>query len=498
MNPDALWDWQEESKNTALSHRDNGYGFSAPPRVAILGHKMGQGKTPITLEVVEDFVMKQGKRIIFLVPGNTMIQWQKLWDKWVLECEPDEFGSTSLHKVSSSTERIPNGVSIVLSHNLFSREGVAEKLANMNFDGIVVDEIHKFGSRDTKRIHYLWALINLTPSHFEECRLGLTGTFVQNYAKEAYNLAHFVDPLRFRTFEDFARKYLTYDRKALANPKQFHSDFAPYYIRPDVDQKLPPLRCTKLYTEITDPLVRMAYNKNVDLLTNYMNHAGKIEAFSLLGYLVKLRHITGLAKAKEPAIIEPIKDWLDEGNRAVIGLHHHYVYDRLHKSLEDYPSILIRGGITPEEKYKRVQDFIKSAPNTVCYLGIKAAGEGTDGLQHAANKAYIFERQWNGQTENQFITRILRTGQTKPVHIEYTIATGTVDEFFDEMCVYKDRIAMQVEDVDYETNPRFLQQLAERVISSRLPEITKADLKLMDQMGIKFDIEQSIQDQPSL
>jgi hypothetical protein len=84
------------------------------------------------------------------------------------------------------------------------------------------------------------------------------------------------------------------------------------------------------------------------------------------------------------------------------------------------------------------------------------------------------------------------------VHIEYTIATGTVDEFFDEMCVYKDRIAMQVEDVDYETNPRFLQQLAERVISSRLPEVTKADLKLMDQMGIKFDIEQSIQDQPSL
>lgn len=362
---------------------------------------------------------------------------------------------------------------------MMASKPVIEKLAAQNLDGIVIDEIHKFGGTGTKRIKHLWALINLTPSHFEECRIGLSGTPVRNYAKEIYNIAHFLDPIKFRNPAEFKMKYLTFDSKSLWNPQQFHSDFGPYYIRrtvAEVQKSLPEIRRTKLYTEITDPFIAKLYNKQLDLMDNFMNHGEKIGQFTLLGYLIKLRHITGIAKAKEPSIIEPIRDYLagDNGiasqHKVVIGIHHHFVTDILmNKSLKEFKHYLIRGGQSPQEKENIKNAFINHVGSAVAQLSIKAAAEGIDGLQHASSKAYIFERQWNGADELQFEKRIHRTGQLEKCQIEITIATGTVDEFFDEMIDEKRRYTTMVEDINYESNPAFLKKLAERVIANRLP-----------------------------
>jgi SNF2 family DNA or RNA helicase len=438
---------------------------------------MGLGKTASALSVVSDLI-KSGKKILFIVPGATIIQWQKQFERWINDNEPDEFGMTSLIALRGSNAILPKGMCCVMSYALIAKKKLLEKLIAANFDGIVIDEIHKFGGEHTHRIKNLWALINLTPSKFADCRIGLTGTPVRNYAKEVINLAKFVEFPPARVTEDFNRKYLTWDRKALYNPTQFHNDFQPFYLRrvvSEVQKDLPEIRRTKLYTEVTNPLLANLYNNQLDLISNLYEHGGQVGSFSILGYLIKLRHLTGIIKAMEPAIIEPIKEYLAGENgaetqrKAVIGIHHRAVTLRLKRSIPEFPHFLIRGGMDGAAKERVKNDFIAYKGGALCQLSIKAAGEGIDGLQFATNKAYIFERQWNGQDELQFIKRIHRTGQINACHIETTIALGTIDEFFDDMCEEKLRYTTQVEDSNWENSPVFLKKLMEKVIASRLP-----------------------------
>lgn len=475
--------FQTEAAEWLSTVRSNGYGYTADPLCGLVGDEMGLGKTATCLLALRPLI-EVGKRFLFLVPGSTVIQWQRNWDRWILNCEADEFGMDGLFALRSSEARIPKNMSCVSSHSMVAKHDFVQSVIAANFDGIVIDEGHKFGGRSTKRIKHLWAMRNVSASHFESARIVLTGTPVRNYADEIYNLLHLVSPASFRNFEDFKRKYLTYDGKALWNPQQFHSDIKPFYIRrtvAEVQKDLPPMRRTKLFTEITDKFIREAYNKELDLLDNFMNNGEKVDSMSLLGYLVKLRHLTGIAKAKEPSIIEPLVDYLTsdnqrgevgEGNKVAIGLIHRFVADRLEKSLTaQIPNLKVfrvQGGMTPTEKDAAVQSFQSCEAPAVILMNMEAGGAGIDGLQNVCSRSYVFERMWNGADEEQFEKRIVRTGQKFPCNIEYTITSGTVEEFFDELVEHKRNITGNVSDENWETDGKLIRELCERVVMNRL------------------------------
>ncbi|MGB8841184.1 MAG: DEAD/DEAH box helicase, partial [Aliidongia sp.] len=312
-------------------------------------------------------------------------------------------------------------------------------------------------------------------THFEDCRILMSGTPVRNYAGEIFPIANMLDPFKFRNYKEFRDKYLDYTGKALYNPAQFHADFAPYYLRrttAEVLTMLPAIRNTKLYTQITDEALAKAYNRQLDVMTNLTRNGERLDTMSLLGYLQRLRHITGIAKSREPAILEPIKDYLREGGpdgapaKVLIGLHHHFVADSLAQAFKEFRVFSIRGGMDDIKKEQVKQEFIMCDAPALCLLSIKAAGEGIDGLQASCCRAYVFERQWNGADELQFAKRLHRPGQQNVVTVEYTMGVGTIDEFYDDLVEYKRHITTQVEDENYESNPAFLRELADRVIAA--------------------------------
>ena len=473
------------------SARSNGKGYSADPLCGLIGDEMGLGKTAQALLAITPLI-KAGKRVLILAPGATIIQWQRNWDRWINNCEPDEFGTDGLYALRSATVLIPRGFSCIASHQMLAKADFVQSVIAANFDGLILDEAHKFGSRDTKRIKHLLAVRNISKSKFESCRILLTGTPVRNYADEIYNLLHFVSPESFRNFPDFARKYLTRDERALWNPGQFHLDVKPFYLRrtvAEVQKDLPSLRRQRMYTEITDPWIKDAYNRELDALDNFMSNGKKVDSMSLLGYLVKLRHMTGIAKAKEPSIIEPIVDYLlsdnqrggashdsngseAEGNKVAVGLIHRLVADRLERSLlNEIPNLKvfrIQGGTTAIEKDQAVQGFQSCKAPAVILMNMEAGGSGIDGLQNVCSQAYIFERMWNGADMEQFTKRIHRTGQKFSVSVDDTICKGTVEEFFDNLCQEKQRITGSVNDEDYEYDGGFIRELAEQAVRSRL------------------------------
>lgn len=469
----------------------------------LLGDEMGLGKTAQYLMTIKPLV-KRGARFLILAPGATIPNWQRNWDRWINDCEEDEFGSDGLFAVRSAGATIPKNMSVIASHSMMAKHDFVLQIIGCNFDGCGIDEIHKFGGRDTKRIKHLWTARNCSASKWDASRIGLTGTPVRNYADEIYNLLHFVAPQAYRNFEDFARKYLTRDHKALWNPGQFHLDVKPFYLRrtvAEVQKDLPSHRITKLYTEITDPYIKGLYNKELDALDNFMNHGesmgrGQDGPQSLLGYLIKLRHWTGIAKAKEPSIIESIADYLTsdsqrneqqplcletvnasedalvKGNKIAVGLIHKLVADRLELSLTklvpDLRIFRIQGGMTPQEKDWNIQAFQRVTAPAVILCNMEAGGAGVDGLQNVCSKSYVFERMWNGADEVQFEKRISRTGQLFKTETQYTVANGTVDQFFDEMVESKRGITGNVEELNWENNSGALRELATRVVMHRL------------------------------
>ena len=202
---------------------------------------------------------------------------------------------------------------------------------------------------------------------------------------------------------------------------------------------------------------------------------------SPLGYLIKLRHWTGIAKAKEPSIIESMVEYLTstnqrgeavDGNKIAVGLIHHFVAARLEKSLRDAVPDLqvfhIKGGMSTTDKDQSIQGFRNCKAPAVILCNMEAGGAGIDGLQTVCSKSYVFERMWNGADELQFEKRISRTGQTFNTETQYTIADGTVDQFFDEMVETKRRITGNVEDVNWENEGMALRELATKVVMHRL------------------------------
>lgn len=511
--------FQAEAASWLSRARDNGKGFRALPLHGIIGDEMGLGKTATTLLALRDSI-KRGARFGFCVPGATVIQWQRNWDRWILDMEPDEFACDGLFALRGSNGPIPPGYNVVFSHQLMAKHDFVKSLVEANLDGLIIDEAHKFGGRDTRRINHLWALCNLTPSKLSTARICLTGTPVRNYADEMYNLLHFVaEPSAGGTassdsgyvmrpllrFADFASKYLSYDQKRLYNPRQFHDDIRPFYIRREVrevQKDLPAARRSKVFTEITDAFIRKTYNKELDALSNFMSKGSMLAKNedddgpqSLLGFLIRLRHITGIAKAKEPAIIDDMAEYLlsesqrnevetistadgesevvpRTGNKIAIGLIHKFVADRLELSLtKAVPGLKIfrvQGGTTATEKDFAVQSFRQCTAPAVILMNMEAGGAGIDGLQDVCSKSYVFERMWNGADELQFEKRIHRTGQLFKVDNAYTIAIGTVDEFFDELVEMKRDISGETSDENWEVDGKFMRDLAEKVVMSRL------------------------------
>lgn len=484
---ESLFALQTEAASWIRVSRSNGFGFNADPLCGLIGDDMGLGKTATTLMAIRESV-EQGKRFILFVPGATILQWQRSWNAWILDNDIDEF-TPSLYSLRGSEALIPRGLSCITSHQMLAKTDFVKALITANFDGCIIDEGHKFANKDSKRTKHLESLRTLTKSGFAGGRIVLTGTPVRNYANEVYPLFHFISPktLAFEKYTNFKIKYLTRDEKALWNPQQFHNDIAPFYIRREAQNQHLKARRTKVYTEITDPRIKDAYNKELDLLDNFMNNGEKVDSISLLGYLVRLRHITGIAKARESSIIEPIVDYLQspnqrnerdesgelrEYNKVAIGLIHRFVADRLELSLKnnipDLQVFRIQGGMSNSEKDQAVTGFQKARAASVILMNMEAGGSGVDGLQLCCSRSYTFERMWNGADETQFERRINRTGQKFSVDSSYTIATGTVDEFFDELVESKRDIAGSVSDTNWERDDKFVKSLAEKVVMGRL------------------------------
>lgn len=338
-----------------------------------------------------------------------------------------------------------------------------EKLESIPFKTVVVDEVQHFKDPDSTRTGELRKLVARA-----EYFLALSGTPWKNRGSEYYPVLNMLMPETFSDPKRFRWKWIDYwfDKKTgkqreggIKNIPAFREITKNNIIRRMRDDVLPDLPKIRRELRFVDMEAHAEeYDKAESKLANLLKAAiiDGVDARGLASMIMSLKHITGVAKVK--SCVDDCTEWLenvpDDFEKLTI-FHHHidvgdYLqhgmpneYDGLDKWLTDNdykPTLRLYGGRSPEERDNIIQRFMKDPKRRVLIASTLASGEGLN-IQFCQN-AYMLERQWNPQNEEQAELRFSRpiTKSTLPeylwpiadrkisIRVPYFIAANTVDE----------------------------------------------------------------------
>ena len=470
---------------------------------ASLNDEQGLGKTIQALLAIKHNKEKLTPTL-FVVKSKLKLNWaqEMLINGWL--CDRENPLDYPFIIADGQMAIIPGFRYYIISMSMLEKS--KEILKSFNFQLIVVDESQNFVNMKSQRTKALLEIGGKIPY-----RICMSGTPVINRASEYWPTLNLIKPDHWTNYESFLRNWVDYDlteagaKRYTGLKKSMRETFfqktSSYILRRrkrDVLKDLPPFARHFEIVDISGSNLKSAYNKQANELEEFLisSEYKKQDAFTrsstILGYLMRMRHLTGLAKT--PQLIEDVQEFLetceDKTEKIIIGVHHDDVMDLLKVGLAAFNPVLIQGGLDDEETRKRIEKF-RSVESRVCVAKILAAGEGLN-LQFCQNMI-VFERQWNAGKEEQFEARIDRPakcqkdnqllrkngevltcpacGFTEPViprTATYKVAKNTVDEVFTQMVEEKRKNCGETidEEFNFEMNPNLLSMLGEK--ASRL------------------------------
>lgn len=408
----------------------------------LIGDKMGLGKTiQALMAIANDYEEKTPT--LYVVKGSTVWQWLLQHKDWA---------DASIHgifMIKGSKSFIPEGFkSYVVSMDTFSRLVKAEYdnygglreyeinpwLKAIGIKTVVIDECHSFKNMDSKRSMALAGLIEREQIGF---RIFLSGTAIKNRADEYFFTLHHLFPESFRTLEQYRREWCEKDHKGKYSRikewrlEEFRTLISSRVLRREKGKDLPPFRRTMEVVSIEDAKIKDAYNAALDDLQRKVdNKEGKLSFRDIQDNLMVLRQIVGKAKINDA--IDYVDEFLDsiEDEKICIAIHHKDVRDILYAKMmaRGINVLKLSGEDNNDSKNYIIKQFTRRE-NRVLIISSIAGGTGIDGLQ-VCNNVLVLERQWNSADEEQFEFRFNRDGQLNPVHCNYMICKGTVDDYF--------------------------------------------------------------------
>jgi len=415
---------------------------------ALLADEMGLGKTMQFLASMKG----NPKAIPFLVlcKSSLKLQWLKEIIEW---CGVDYCPQI----VETSRERLyPKFKSYVMAMDLlrrFDRDALVDNLHEVGVKTICIDECQHIKNSSAQRT----GLVRTLCKEVEHV-IALSGTPIKNNAAEYFPTLNILRPDVFPSKKDFEWEWVdTYHNgyswkyggiKRLGRFKELTKDFI---IRREREEVMPDLPTVSRRFQFSDlgKEVEDAYHKAYSNFKQYYEvgqygDSALTRHSNLIGYLSKLRQLTGIAKI-EPTI-EFVTEFLETTKRKMtIFVHHRAVgvalkerFKRILEDLKEQPPLALTSDMNAEARNDTVEKFM-SGSHRLLIASTLAAGEGLN-LQ-ACSDCIIMERQWNPANEEQAECRFIRIGQrADSVFATYMIAVGTIDEFFSELVEKKREI----------------------------------------------------------
>lgn len=424
---------------------------------ALIGHAMGLGKTVIALAGLKIHRTDLLPALI-LCKASLKYQWFNEVIRWC--------GVEFIPQIIADSNDTPQGFPITICGLDMVRE---RKLKNGNstklnkalkeygFKTIIIDECQLIKNTEAQRTREV-RQICAGKDHV----LALSGTPIKNNATEYFSILNILKPDMFYNYDAFCRFWVDqhwdgYKMRygGIRDYPRFHEktkDFIIRYEREEVMPELPTVSRNFRYSDLGTQ-VQLAYQTELDNFSEAYGDGTGIgfkEYANLMGYMAKMRRLTGLAKV-EPTV-EFAMEFLGSTDRKItLFVHHIDVGDTLEMKLNELmkeldgdlqPVLRFRSELNSEDRQKMIDEFRTNDKRRIMVASTLAGGEGIN-LQFSSD-CYLVEREWNPANEEQAECRFIRIGQTESkVTATYGIAIGTIDEKLAELVERKRQYCAQ-------------------------------------------------------
>jgi SWI/SNF-related matrix-associated actin-dependent regulator 1 of chromatin subfamily A len=458
-----------------------GVAYNRIHKKVIIGDQPGLGKTT---QLIASVISLNAFPCLIICPATLKLNWQKEWmdvagkQAMILS---DRVKNTwhQYHKVGMVDVFICNYESLKKyfvspgwskpKDSPFKVKDIPFRDTINLFKSVAVDESHKCKDGTTQQAKFVMGISKAKEYVFE-----LTGTPVVNKPKDLIpqliildRLKDVVSHLPDKTGRDYSgyRRFL--DRYCgggndATNLKElnYRLNTTCFYRREksEVLKDLPAKLRQVVLCEITN---RKEYDKAANEFVDYLKSVrGCTDAEvtkKLRGEVMVKMGI--LKQISSRGKIESVKDHIDEitdgGEKVVVFCSLREIGDRLK---EIYPAaVMIRGGMTSEDKDLSVRKFQTDPKTKVIICSIKAAGVGL--TLTASSRVVFVEFPWTFADCEQCEDRCHRIGQVESVQAAYFLGEDTIDRYCYELIQKKKSIAKDITGASDDVNEEVIDEL---------------------------------------
>jgi superfamily II DNA or RNA helicase len=399
---------------------------------ACLADDMGLGKTIQGLALLVERAPNGPSLIV--APTSVCMNWEKEANRFAPTLNPKQLGGGDRQGQLDSLG--PYDL-LICSYGLLQQEQVAEMLANIRFQTVILDEAQAIKNTATRRSQ---GAMNLQG----DFRIIMTGTPLENHLGELWNLFRFINPGLLGSQEQFNKRFagpIERDRSSAAR-QQLKKLIQPFILRrtkTQVLQELPPRTEIPVYVELSPD--EMAFyeairRESLNALASTDGPPGQ-KHLQILAAITKLRRSCcnsrlanaeiSLPSSKLAAFGEIVEELLDNKHKALVFSQ---FVDHL-QIIKDY--VEQRGiayqyldGSTPAKERQQRVDAFQRGDGELFLISLKAGGVGLN--LTAADYVIHMDPWWNPAVEDQASDRAHRMGQQRPVTIYRMIAKQTIEE----------------------------------------------------------------------
>jgi SNF2 family DNA or RNA helicase len=399
---------------------------------ACLADDMGLGKTLQALALILTRAPEGATLII--APTSVGTNWISEAQKFAPTLNPIQFGSGNRQKVLDELQPFDL---VVCTYGLLQQEEVAEMLAQVQWQTIVLDEAQSIKNFATKRSQ---AAMNLQGGF----KLLTTGTPIENHLGELWNLFRFINPGLLGSLESFNQRFANPierygDQSARHQLKKLIQPFLLRRTKNQVLQELPSRTEILLQVDLSQEELAFyeALRREALAKLSESDATAGAKHLQVLAEIMRLRRACCNTQLVRPEIALPsskltlfgevVTELLENKHKALVFSqfvdHLHLIRDYLDNQKITYQYL---DGSTPAaERQKRVKAF-QSGQGDVFLISLKAGGTGLN--LTAADYVIHMDPWWNPAVEDQASDRAHRIGQQRPVTIYRLVAKNTIEE----------------------------------------------------------------------
>jgi SNF2-related domain/Helicase conserved C-terminal domain len=420
---------------------------------ACLADDMGLGKTLQSIAAI--LTRAAGGATLVIAPTSVCMNWISEAEKFAPTLNPIQLGAGDRQKVLDGLQPLDL---VVCSYGLLQQEDVAEMLAKITWQTIVLDEAQSIKNFATKRSQ---AAMNLQAGF----KIIATGTPIENHLGELWNLFRFINPGLLGSLDDFNTRFANAIERSGEAPadklrqknarlqlKKLIQPFILRRLKQDVLTELPSRTEITLQVELSKPellFYEALRQKAIAKLTDNDAPPGQ-KHLQVLAEIMKLRRACcnpklvttdiAIPSAKLKLFGEVLAELLENKHKALVFSqfvdHLHILREYLES--QNIPYQYLDGSTLARDRKQRVDAF-QAGEGDVFLISLKAGGTGLN--LTAADYVIHMDPWWNPAVEDQASDRTHRIGQKRPVTIYRLVAQHTIEEKIVDMHKHKRDLA---------------------------------------------------------